>query len=214
MKEFNKQIIIALTSGVIFLIMASMAEAKSGGIFTIYPTYKHQNQNSWLILEKNPGQTIQDSVTIENLTDETINLDLFVKEATKNEDFIIIENEEFQNLGSWITLEKAAYELSPHQKKQIPVSINIPKDAKPQEYTGAIFASYSKINEQEIKITSRIGVRVYLTVTQDPFQNSDLDANIFNTNPAAAMIFMVLSLVGFSGSIFLNLITVNESNKK
>jgi hypothetical protein len=213
MKELHRQIIIAFIAGVVFLLTTFVTEAKSIGDFTIYPTYKHNDNSVWIIRENKPGDRVEDSVTVENLTSEQITIDLFIKEGEEKESFIIHEDREFRNIGDWIELKTTNIELKPFEKIKVPVNILIPSETETGEYIGVILAAKSKVNDEGINVVTRIGVRVYLTVTDNPSINN-YQTNIFAVSPFSSALFMILSVVGFSGSIILNLITVKESRNR
>lgn len=72
-----------------------------------------------------------------------------------------------------------------------------------------IYAIQNKEGANNIRFVTRIGVRIYLTVTGPVIGQT----NLFNSPEYANIVFFILSLAGVMGSIFYNLIHFLESKK-
>jgi len=181
------------------LLLAPAALATTGE-FQIHPTYKHQDNSAWIINTIQTGTTTKDYITIENLTNKTITLNLITKDAKEIDNkFTIKDNEPNKELGSWIKLPKTKYILAPHQKQKIPITIQIPKTAKEKTYKASILAS--KTTQQDsINIVTRIGIRTYITTTKNETQ-----ANILTNNNYEQTTLLLISLIGFITALILNL---------
>lgn len=202
----------ALTLSIMALVawLNVMPARAATGDFTIYPTYKHGNNSSWLILNMEEGEHFTDSVTIENLTNQEQNLKLEIHDATEeNGTFVLQEDKNQKKLGGWMSIETDNITLKPHEKRKIPVAFNIPKNVPNQEYTASILASKTEKNAQNILITTRIGVRVYTNITAP----QSLQANIFNSSQYNETAFFLFSFMGVLGAIFYNIIHYQESKK-
>ncbi len=163
--------------------------AQNQSVFTIYPTHEHQGNKHWILASEQPGTTYGDTVTVENLTDETINLKLEFKESTgARKEFKIIESEDYQNIGKWTTLETNSVTLPPKGKKKITIRIDIPKNAETKEYQGVILASHTSSENTDINIQTRIGTRVYLNVTK----SQQTQTNSFNLNISTTQIALII----------------------
>ena len=197
------------TSVLLTSLMALPVHAATGDL-TIYPTYKHGDNSSWIILDAEQGQTVKDSVTIENLTNQPLSLNLEIFDAKdQSGTFLINEKPAEQELSTWMNIPANTVELQPHEKKTIPVEFMIPKNAQIHEYKASILASKSEKNAQNILITTRIGVRVYANVVEPTFAQT----NIFATPMYSQTAFFALSLFGLLAAVGYNLIHYIESKK-
>jgi len=191
----------------IFSIGISQVQAQdveNRAVFTTYPT-NTINHNQWIIKDINPGQTQQESITIKNLTNQNITLNLSIKETSGNrENTKIIEQLPYKNIGNWLKLEQSSINLSPLEIKNIPFTISVPTDTKLAEYQGTILVSYIDSNSSDLQIATRIGNRIYLNVTN----NKDLQSNTINLFVSPLQIFLIIiSALGLSYGLF-------KSNKK
>ena len=190
--------------------IAPLAHAQTGD-FTIYPTYMHGENSGWIIRELNQGEKTTEHITVENLTNQEITLEIQFREATEEDDgtFFTIEKEPYQNLGLWTDPKHTTVTLSPYEKRDLPIEISIPKTAERKQYTGSILASKTEKNSQAINITTRIGVRTYITVNSfNPYQ-----ANVLNSPIYISTYFFILSLFGIIGSLLYTLIQHIEHKK-
>lgn len=196
-------------SALLMLLNITPALAATGD-FTIYPSYFHGESKSWLLLDLEQGETITESITLENLTEKPQTLELKVVEATgKNGSFSLIENQEFKHLGNWTTLSQTNVQLDPYEKQKIPVEIIIPKNAEKMNYKASILASKTETNAQNINVTTRIGVRMYM----DIHEPHALGTNIFNSSAYTGTVFFILSLMGVIGACMYNIIHYTEQRK-
>lgn len=183
--------VLSLTGGTLSL-------AYSGGDFTIYPTYSHEGNKTWIIAKTAPGSQMTETVTLENLSAETQEITLLVREAKEeNGQFKVNQAGDSRNIGAWITAEGNSYTLAPHQKIRIPLMISVPEDAKDGQYTAAVFASKTDSTGENLNIVTRIGVRIYLTVTPATHGYTD----IFTAPGNKSSFFLYLSSLGLFASI-------------
>jgi len=205
-----KKTLITIMSTLFLILTNIMPAIAQTGEFTIYPSFMHGDNKSWIIQNIEQSNNKTEYVTIENLTnkEETISLDL--REATEeNGSFLPMENHEYKNLGLWINLPETVITLSPYEKRKTPLTISIPKNADPNEYKATILASKTTKDDQNINITTRIGVRIYINVKP----TSAIQTNIFNTTKYVDSVFFFLSLVGLFGAIMYNLIHYLENKQ-
>lgn len=186
---------------------ATMSYADAGGDFTLYPSQTHNGNKNWIIRNAASGSVIEESLSLENLSDKRLEISLLVREAVEeNGNFTTTDSHEFENIGSWINPEANSYTLEPHKKIDVPVMISIPADAEKGKYTAAIFASKKDAAGSSLNIVTQIGVRVYLTVS--PAANGY--ANIFGTQEYGKFILLGLSALGLFASILNYLINSKE----
>lgn len=196
-------------STLLVLLNLTPAHAATGD-FTIYPSYMHGDNKSWLLLDLEQGETITDYVTVENLTGESQTLELNVVEATEeNGSFLLTEEKEAEHLENWTALPQTIVELAPFEKQKIPVEITIPEKAQKTDYKASILASKTETNAQNIDITTRIGIRMYV----DVHEPQALGANIFSSPTYTSAVFFILSLMGVIGACIYNIIHYSEQRK-
>lgn len=192
-----------------FLIGATSAYANEAN-FTVYPTYMHQDNKNWIIGSVQQGKDYNDLVTLENLTDKKQKIALTIREATNNNnEFNVVENETFKDIGHWIVLPQNYYNLGPKEKMKIPFQIKIPNDVPTGKYQAVIYAANEQSASSQLKIVTRIGVRIYLDVTAPNL----FEANIFTSTNYKNNLFFILSLVGVISALGYNLIQHFENKK-
>jgi len=184
------------------------AYAATGG-FTVYPSRTHDGNKSWIITRAEPGKTAEESITLENLSDDIRQISIEVKEA-KNENgkFTPVDGP-LENIGNWISVPQTSYLLEPRQKVTIPVSITVPAGIPNDNYNAAIFAVQKEKNANGLNIVTQIGVRVYLDVSG----NGAGFISVFNSPAYKGSFFFILSLMGVSASLIYFLINFNETKK-
>lgn len=200
--------ILALTAQV--LTMAAAPAYAFGGDYTAYPSYTHNGNKSWIISDIASGQTTTESINIENLSDKNEIIKLEFHEAKSDDDsFTPIESTKYENIGKWIKIENNAYALAPHEKKQVSVNISIPEKTGSGKYEGVIYAVKEEINPQNIKLVTRLGIRMYINVIPGTIMGAD----IFNSSGYKGALFLILSSAALAGSLFYNIIHYLENKK-
>lgn len=142
----------------------------------------YTGNQSWFVYKKSPGDLIEDIASVKNFGETPTIVKIYAVDATSNESgsYILRFSEETQkSIGVWAEIGKTDFTLQAGERMDIPFKINIPKDAPPGEYTGGIVVESSQLNENDfsdcrtngvacaatsIKVKTRIGARVYLTI--------------------------------------------------
>lgn len=180
------------------LLTTQVAAASSDNTFTTYPSFtKHRNK--WIVRDVNPGQTTEDYITVENLSDHSLTLDLNVKELSGTEEKPkIIENQNFQNIGNWTKLESNQLTLSAHQKSQVKIVFQIPENAPLGSYQEVVLASHTADQGTNLGVATRIGNRLYINVTDQKV----LQANTQNLNVTPLQLTLIaLASLGIIASL-------------
>lgn len=203
MKRMKKLIALTLTATAMAATAAVPLVSAETGDFTIYPA-KHAGENpDWIVRTVEKGSTTEEKVIVENLTDKPLSLNLLVRNANTQDNKFLPDDENIsQNLPAWTSVDSETVTLAPSEKKEIPVTFTVPQNTENGQYAGAILAAKSDKNPQNINIVTRIGVRVYLDVT-DP---KPLMASIFTSPQYSATLFFILSLMALLGSLLYNVI--------
>lgn len=193
------------------LIPLSIAFANTAE-FSLSPTNPNDTQESWLVYTIAPGTTLEDSVTISNISDETITLKLYpadTETSTTEDEFALKSNTvEMSTIGKWVSLNTESITLGPKEKKVVNFTLTIPSGTAEQEYKGGIVAELEAKNDTTttgtestiVQIASRVGLRLYATVKEAPVTDVDTDTGATKSNSNSAFIIIgiviVITLVG------------------
>lgn len=144
--------------------------------FRAYPTTYDASvpsTRSWFIYNLARSQSQQSSITVVNITNALLTLELYPVDATTTNSgsFALLTQDELRNgVGAWITLSKSQVTLAPSQTLTIPFQISIPANASVGAHNGGIAVQETspiateQVNGGTVHIISRVGIRVYETV--------------------------------------------------
>jgi hypothetical protein len=68
------------------------------------------------------------------------------------------------DLTSWTSVGRDHVRLGPHESLTVPVTIRVPKDATQGERYGVLWAETASTAPGQVRLVSRVGIRVYLSV--------------------------------------------------
>jgi hypothetical protein len=121
-----------------------------------------------------PGQTLRDSVSISNLSDEEITFAISSKDAfnTAADGAFALQDddEEAVDVGSWVTIEVDEYTVPSGRRVDIPFELAVPDDAAPGDHAGGILAAnVDVVDEVErdgvtLAVRQRVAARIYVRV--------------------------------------------------
>ncbi|MEI6728035.1 MAG: DUF916 domain-containing protein [bacterium] len=126
---------------------------------------------NWFILKGQPGQKLTDSFRISNNSKDQLITELNTKDVQVLDDgslTIITDQSDNQDAGNWLKLDVKKVTIGPNQYSKIPLSIQIPKDAKDGEYAAGV--SVSQINPEtanNVQSVVRKALRTYIQVGSD-----------------------------------------------
>ncbi|MFZ0250358.1 MAG: hypothetical protein WAL61_10475 [Acidimicrobiales bacterium] len=153
---------------------ASPAGAASNGSWSVYPTtLAGQAPRVVFSPELVPGKTIDDSVTVSNLSAATLSFELFAADAfnTPGGGLSLRRRvDPVEGIGAWIHLAHSAIIVPAHQSAAIPFVIVVPTNATPGDHVGGIVAEQttgtpSSHGSVPVNVVQAVGVRVYGRVT-------------------------------------------------
>ena len=163
-----KKILISLV--MFFMAVIGVSAASFGGL-GIYPTNPDPNvdlSSSWFIYNLVPGEEKQDSLTIQNSSEETLSAKVYPVDATTTADgaFALLKEEETQkDMGAWVRLPITEITLAPGESRAIPFTVKIPSDASVGSHLGGIALENLKTTGGDgVNVVTRVGVRIYETV--------------------------------------------------
>ena len=191
-----RKLLLILTS---ISIGAQLCLASNEPIFTAYPS-NTGNRNKWIVRDVNPGDKYEEYLTIKNLSDKKIHVQISSVETAGSETEIqILDNQPAQNIGKWINLEETSIEIGAYEKKQVKIVFAIPAETPLGEYQAAVFATHTNRTATNLNMTTRIGTRIYLNVTNNKILHSNVLALPIN---GAQLVLIIFSLLGIIISSF------------
>lgn len=138
------------------------------------PGEGNDHTKQWFIYKALPvGEKREDTLLLSNDSDAPLTLKIYSADSAKSSDggfALEQEVEERDEVGKWITLSASEVTLEPHTTQEVPFSIEIPADATVDagEHAGGILIQEKKeaptTTTGGIQLSTRIGVRVYVTV--------------------------------------------------
>jgi hypothetical protein len=124
-----------------------------------------------------PGTTITDHVAVLNRSNESVAFTVYATDAlgttASNTLVLMPPNQTPVDIGSWVSVDghvgKLSVVIAAHEGVIEPFRISVPRDARPGDHTGAMFAAVTFTakakNGTMIAEQHRIGVPMYLRVT-------------------------------------------------
>lgn len=159
----------------VVLVCATPAGAADNGLWAVDPGGGDgPGARSNFTYTLKPEQVFRDKVTVANLSDEPLTLDLYATDAYNTSldgGFALLEaDEDPVDVGAWIELATDQLTLEPRTQADVPFRISIPLDARPGDHAGAIVAQNIEAEGEVesgdigIDIQRRVGTRVYVRV--------------------------------------------------
>lgn len=174
-----------------FFVGASTVQAVDTGNYggkPAHPGEGNDHTKQWFIYTSLPvGEKREDALLLSNDSDTPLTLKVYPADSAKSSDggfALEQEVEERDEVGKWITLSTSEVTLEPHTTQEVPFSIEIPADATVDagEHAGGILVQEKKevptTTTGGIQLSTRIGVRVYVTVPGDVVE--DVQIKSFN----------------------------------
>ena len=202
---------------------------ETGGI-TLRPADEYQEYNAWFVVEGKPGDVVNERLYIRSHHSEAAKFAIFPLDSDKpyspedGTSFNFKSDEAVQkSLGLWTDFPINSIYLEPFDAQMVDFTINIPSDAEYGQYSGGIVTD--QIEDREdlpdsvrfgAKINTRVGVRIYLNVTDDPeprvvkMTREEISAEVKKISSLHMGIFAINLLF----LIFLFVVGYSSSNKK
>ncbi|MGE3619997.1 MAG: DUF916 domain-containing protein [Acidimicrobiia bacterium] len=118
-----------------------------------------------------PGGTVEDAVTLFNYGNVQLTFRIYATDANNNEDgaFDLLPGDQAPaDAGSWVTIPQENITVPAQSQATVPITINIPADARPGDHAGAVLASSQAIGTgpdgKTVLTDRRTGSRLYIRV--------------------------------------------------
>lgn len=180
--QFTRIRVALIASAIVFAVsIPPMVWAASSGSFGIVPANPDPEvplSSSWFLYEVDPGEVIEDAVQISNDRAEAVTFSIEAVDAITLEGggFGLLDGKaENENLGSWVELEETEITLGPHSKKVINFKVTVPENAEVGDHIGGLVMQavggepdqVLQSGGSSVRILTRVGARMYLTVLGD-----------------------------------------------
>ncbi|GIF51164.1 hypothetical protein Afe04nite_57030 [Asanoa ferruginea] len=121
--------------------------------------------------ELNAKEAITDWISVSNLGDKPLTVDLYATDAFTAADggfALLPRDRKPDGVGSWVKLPKASTTLPVGKRSDMPFTLSVPAGAAPGDHIGGIIASITEeqVNEkgQRVNVERRVAARIYLRV--------------------------------------------------
>lgn len=146
--------------------------ARKLGNFYVRPTHPNAISPSVIIVEMKPGDTLKDSISIENPTEYEMTLNVHGADSalTAEGEFTVEAMDKIPDeFGSWVTFEEPNITLLPKETREVNFTLHIPEDIPYGEYQGGMAVTQTgNRSGKGIQISTTIAMGVKVTVTADP----------------------------------------------
>lgn len=165
MKRLSRLVTLTVL-GIVIAANTVFASAK----FTVYSA---KDQGYKFYYTVNAGETITDAITVENLSNEGMLVNIFGAdgEQTQTGTYTIktTDKEQF-TVGNWIKFNTNQVELKPYEKRNIEFKVQIPEKTPPASYIGGIGVSTSSLGAEssggapKLNVVSRVALLTYIDI--------------------------------------------------
>jgi hypothetical protein len=166
-----------LVSFMIGIAAPAGAGAQESGGWTLAPTATPgvgEAARPYFLYSATPGETLSDSVTLYNTTDQALRFRLYPSDAfntKKGGGYALNTSPQTpKHAGAWIKLPVVEFAAQAKSAVQIPFTIDVPADATPGDTSAGIVAlnlapeGSTKKNGVNLDVRRAIGARVYIDV--------------------------------------------------
>lgn len=174
-------VLIALIAGALFApaIGASAQDERTGIVIRLLEAPESRRDDprarAYIVDHVPPGTAFTRAIEVTNDTDETVSLQLYDAAAEVNDGKFTVRDGRAENrLTAWVSMSPASAELQPDASVRAEVSFDIPANAPDGEfYAGAMAERPPPDNGENVRIATRVGIRIYLSVGTGAEPTSD-----------------------------------------
>lgn len=126
-----------------------------------------EDGRSWVELELDPGETVQEHMLVRNLSDATVAFRLSAADGyfTDTGRFNMrSSDQESVDAGTWITIDDTV-EVPAGGQAVVPFTVTVPENATPGDHPAGVAAAIRSGGNAEVGVESRVGFRVMTRVT-------------------------------------------------
>jgi hypothetical protein len=174
-----------IISAACWIMSLAPAYAAAEVTLTVKNPDPYTGNQSWFVFTRNPGESIDDVVTVKNFGDETATVSIYPVDATTSQSgsFILkFDHEDQDGIGEWTTVSSKSIQVKAGERVDVPFTIKVPKELSPGQYIGGIVIEYGaeaaaqktteavaactlpSCEQSVVSVKTRIGSRIYLSV--------------------------------------------------
>jgi hypothetical protein len=131
------------------------------------PTSQANNprDEEYIIDSLAPGTTMQRKFQVVNQGSAPVHLIVYPAAATISKGTFQFAPGRTQNeMTTWISISQGALTLAPHSSADLVATVTVPRNAPSGEQYGVIWAQESSSGAGNVKLVSRVGLRLYLSI--------------------------------------------------
>ncbi len=112
-----------------------------------------------------PGTVIHRKFRISNLGSAPVHVTVYPAAAAISQGIFQFSSGNTQNeMTTWVSISRGALTLAPRSNATLEATVAVPHDAPPGEQYGVIWAQESSSGAGNVKLVSRVGIRLYLSI--------------------------------------------------
>lgn len=174
-------LVIALIAGALFApaIGASAQDERTGIVIRLLEAPEARRDDprarAYIVDHVQPGTSFTRAIEVTNDTDERVSLQLYDAAAEiRDGQFTVLEGRAQNRVTPWITMTPGEVELDPDESVRASVAIDVPDNAPDGEfYAGAMAERPAPESAGNVRIATRVGIRIYLSVGTGAEPTSD-----------------------------------------
>ncbi len=188
--------------------------AISDGELGIGVVYQNSVRPDKFVYELKPGDSFEDEILISHTGTQVASVKLYPEDKNEGDSKLPPEK---QYLSQWIKIEKPSFDFPPGPNQTVKFTLTVPSDAEKGDYQGVIFVhepprdgdppvrvTDANGNTFFTKVGRKIGVGVYLKVTDDPHMPVRTKKNLSPTvNDLRFMTYAIFGITFFIGLLLI-----------
>ncbi|MGW2643402.1 WxL protein peptidoglycan domain-containing protein [Streptomyces sp. NPDC001393] len=162
-----------LLLGLMLAWQAAPAHAADNGSWSVYPVASKIAARPYFYLSADPGQTLTDTVAVQNRTGRPLTFRLYAADAyntARDGGFAVRAlKERMLGVGAWVRIAKSRVTVPGHRTVTVPFTLHVPEGAEPGDHPGAVVALDEHVDpgsgSPALGVQRAVGARVYLRVS-------------------------------------------------
>lgn len=126
-----------------------------------------EDGRSWVELELDPGETVEEHLLVRNLSSDTVTFQLTAADGyftDKGRFNMLTADRESTDAGAWIEMQDSV-EVASGADAIVPFTLTVPENATPGDHPAGVAAGIRSSSDGEVGVDSRVGFRVMTRVT-------------------------------------------------
>jgi hypothetical protein len=165
------------------LVVAGAGSARAQGSLTIGVA---DGESTYIVQRMHPGDTVERHVRVGNSTPDALSALVYAGAASSSHGTFAWGEGHAQNtLTKWLTVQPAHADVPSQRAVDVAVRIHVPDSARPGKHYAVVWA---ELPRSDTGVVNRVGMRIYLTVTEPSGSNTGIVVAI------AALLLLALAV--------------------